>query len=90
MSTIYLICGIIGWGVPDPPPLPDAVAAEGGGTWTPYWTELTQAQLARAHALDIAVIPWTVNDPAEMARLIGWGVDGIITDWPDRALPLVP
>jgi glycerophosphoryl diester phosphodiesterase len=30
-------------------------------------------------------MPWTVNDPADMARLIGWGVDGICTDRPDLA-----
>jgi glycerophosphoryl diester phosphodiesterase len=30
------------------------------------------------------VIVWTVNDPAAMARLIEQGVDGIITDYPDR------
>jgi len=29
------------------------------------------------------VLPWTVNARADMARLIDWGVDGIITDYPD-------
>lgn len=65
--------------------VPDAIAAEGGGTWTSFHTELTPALLERAHALGLKVIPWTVNDPADMRRLIGWGVDGLITDWPDRA-----
>lgn len=76
------------WGLDTPAALPDAIAAEEGSTWTPHHTQLTPDLLARAHALDIAVIPWTVNDPADMARLAGWGVDGLITDWPDRALSL--
>jgi glycerophosphoryl diester phosphodiesterase len=29
------------------------------------------------------VVVWTVNDEADMRRLIGWGVDGIISDYPD-------
>ena len=65
--------------------VPDAVAAEGGGTWTSFHTELTPSLLERGHRLGLKVIPWTVNDPADMRRLIGWGVDGLITDWPDRA-----
>jgi glycerophosphoryl diester phosphodiesterase len=29
---------------------------------------------------------WTINDPEEMKQLIDFGVDGIITDFPDRLL----
>jgi glycerophosphoryl diester phosphodiesterase len=35
-----------------------------------------------AHALGLSVIPWTVNDVAAMREQIGYGVDGIITDYP--------
>lgn len=35
------------------------------------------------------VIPWTVNDTNDMQQLIDWGVDGLITDYPDRAIALV-
>jgi glycerophosphoryl diester phosphodiesterase len=35
-----------------------------------------------AHALGLKVIPWTVNDAGAMREQIGYGVDGIITDYP--------
>jgi glycerophosphoryl diester phosphodiesterase len=45
--------------------------------------------LAEAQGLGLKVIPWTVNNPADMARLMDWGVDGIITDYPDRLRELM-
>ena len=38
-----------------------------------------------AHSAGLKVIPWTVNERPEMERLVGLGVDGIITDRPDLA-----
>jgi glycerophosphoryl diester phosphodiesterase len=63
---------------------PSTVAAAGGKLWSPHFTDLNQKVLERARALELRVIPWTVNDPQDMARLIDWGVDGLITDYPDR------
>lgn len=52
--------------------------------YSPYF-ELVTAELVKdLHAQGIAVIPWTVNDTAQMKTLIALGVDGIITDYPDR------
>ncbi|MFC4426772.1 glycerophosphodiester phosphodiesterase [Deinococcus navajonensis] len=44
---------------------------------------VTPAFVRAMHARGVAVQVWTINDPAEMRRLIGLGVDGIITDRPD-------
>lgn len=64
--------------------LPRLVKAAGCGTWSMFWRNLTPALAAEAKALGLQLLPWTVNEPAAMARLIDLGVDGIITDYPDR------
>jgi glycerophosphoryl diester phosphodiesterase len=64
--------------------VPALVKAAGCGTWSMFWRNLTPALADEAHALGLKVVPWTVNDPSQMRRLIDIGVDGIITDYPDR------
>ncbi|NYI07338.1 glycerophosphodiester phosphodiesterase family protein [Allostreptomyces psammosilenae] len=49
-----------------------------------YRPYVTRAMVEQAHALGLEVVPWTVNDTATMEYLIDLGVDGIITDYPDR------
>jgi glycerophosphoryl diester phosphodiesterase len=49
-----------------------------------YEPYVTRAMVQRAHASGIKVVPWTVDDPATMNKLIDDGVDGLITDYPDR------
>ena len=63
---------------------PRLAQAAGCAVWSPFWRNVTGARVAEAHALSLRVIPWTVNDPAEMTKLIDVAVDGIITDYPDR------
>ena len=78
------------WGGASPAPtIPATVAAAGGPIWAPDYTDLTEAQIREAHALGLLVLPWTVNRPTDMRRLIDWGVDGLTSDRPDLALNLV-
>ncbi len=50
---------------------------------------LLSAEIVKGlQAEGIKVIPWTVNEVEDMKRLIEWGVDGIITDYPDRTQQL--
>lgn len=64
--------------------VPALVSAAGCSTWSVFWRNLTPALLQEAHARRLTVLVWTVNNPADMERLIDMGVDGIITDYPDR------
>lgn len=64
--------------------VPRLVKAIGAATWSPYHGDLSEATLAEAHALGLRVVPWTVNEPAVIDRLLAWGVDGLISDYPDR------
>jgi glycerophosphoryl diester phosphodiesterase len=69
--------------------VPRLVEAAGCAVWSPTFREVTPEALAEAKALKIGVIPWTVNERADMERLIDMGVDGIITDYPDRLKALM-
>lgn len=63
--------------------VPRMVAAAGGRIWSPHAADLDAGRVAEARALGLRVLPWTVNDPVLMGRLMDWGVDGLITDRPD-------
>jgi glycerophosphoryl diester phosphodiesterase len=64
--------------------VPAMVRAAGGRIWSPYFGDLTPASLREAKSLGLTVLPWTVNERSDMERLVEWGVDGLITDYPDR------
>jgi len=63
--------------------VPKMVKAAGGTIWSPYFGDLDAAKLAEAHALGLKVIPWTVNQPAQIDSMLALGVDGLISDRPD-------
>jgi len=52
-------------------------------------TIITERFIREAHAKNIKVEPWTVNDPELMKQYIEWGVDGIITDRPDLMIEVL-
>ena len=57
--------------------------APGPVVWSPAFADLTPEVIREAHKLGLKVLPWTVNQRADMQRLMDWGADGIITDYPD-------
>lgn len=69
--------------------VPRLVNALGAKTWSPHARDLTPGLVAEAHALGVAVVPWTVNEPKDMEVALALGVDGLITDYPDRLRTLL-
>jgi glycerophosphoryl diester phosphodiesterase len=54
-----------------------------------YRPYVTADMVSSAHQAGMKVIPWTVDDPATMQSLIDKGIDGLITDYPDRLRTVV-
>ncbi|HXH31947.1 MAG TPA: glycerophosphodiester phosphodiesterase [Bacteriovoracaceae bacterium] len=50
---------------------------------------VTEGFISTAHELNVKVHVWTINDPGEMQRLIDMGVDGIMTDYPEKLFRLL-
>ncbi len=56
---------------------------------SPAFQHVDEDMLSFAANKNMKVIPWTVNEPDDMRRLIKMGVHGIITDYPDRLVALL-
>jgi glycerophosphoryl diester phosphodiesterase len=50
---------------------------------------LTQAHISKAHQEGIKVNVYTLNREEEMEQFLQWGVDGIVTDYPDRLIKIL-
>ncbi len=48
------------------------------------YNSLSKEWIDSSHQMGMKVIPWTVNDSNEAKKLMNWGVDGIITDYPSH------
>jgi glycerophosphoryl diester phosphodiesterase len=62
----------------------EKVHAAGAKTWSPDFQDLNADTVRRAHERGMRVIVWTVNEPADIRRVVEMAVDGIISDYPDR------
>ncbi len=72
------------------------IAHLGGKFWDPQDVEVNKADVKKAHQLGLKVVVWNLSvrakqvfDPKMIRRLIQWGVDGIITDRPDKLKALM-
>jgi glycerophosphoryl diester phosphodiesterase len=68
----------------DYPSVAHMIKAAGGAIWAPNFDSIEERDVRTAQSQGLQVMPWTVNEPADMRRLLDWKVDGIITDHPDR------
>jgi glycerophosphoryl diester phosphodiesterase len=64
--------------------IPHMIKAASGHIWSSYYREVSSGTVKQAHDLGLEVKVWTVNEVTQMEALIDMGVDGIITDYPDR------
>ncbi len=64
--------------------VPRLVQAAGAAVWSPFYGDVTAATVAQAHELGLRVVVWTANEPELIDALLDMGVDGIISDYPDR------
>jgi len=69
--------------------VPKMIKAAGGKLWSCFHGDLDAQKVREAQALGLKVLAWTVNDPAAMARVLDYGVDGLITDRADLARRLL-
>lgn len=57
--------------------------------YSPNYLLVNKKMIIQCHKLHIRIIPWTVNDIDKMQKLKKAGVDGLITDYPDRAIKVL-
>ncbi len=64
--------------------IPSLVAKSGGSLWCPYVNDVTAESVTIARNLGLVVAVWTVNEPEDIDRMIDFGVDSIVSDYPGR------
>jgi glycerophosphoryl diester phosphodiesterase len=56
--------------------------------YSPYYTSVDAEMVAKVHAMNMLILPWTVDEEKDMASLGLLGVDGIITNSPDKLVKM--
>ena len=64
--------------------LPKIIKSQGGKAWHPYYKDITKKLVEISHQEDLPVNVWTVNKEYDMLKMVEYGVDGIMTDYPLR------
>ncbi len=57
--------------------------------YSPWFPLVRSRDVQQAHRRGIRIIPWTINETSDMEHMLELGVDGLITDYPDRAIELM-
>jgi glycerophosphoryl diester phosphodiesterase len=55
-------------------------------TYSPHYGLVDEATVNYVHAKGVKIVPWTVNETADLEKMKTFKLDGIITDYPDRAV----
>jgi glycerophosphoryl diester phosphodiesterase len=66
-----------------------SLANSGHTALHPYFGHVTKECIDVFHSHGVQVNSWTVDDPAKMAELVQWGIDGLCTNVPDIALSVL-
>lgn len=64
--------------------VPRMIKAAGGHSWSAFHRDLSAAKVKEAQDLGLKVLAWTVNEASDIAGMLDLGVDGIVSDRPDR------
>ena len=64
--------------------LPNIIKSLEGHVWSVFYRDLTKQNVELAHKHGLATCVWTVNREKDIIRMIEYGVDGIITDYPKK------
>jgi glycerophosphoryl diester phosphodiesterase len=83
-DCIAFVKAAAGGGVPPPQPMALQIPTEFGGA-----PLVTSELVSFAHRHDVQVHVWTVNEPAEIERLLDLGVDAVMSDFPTRVVEAI-